>query len=62
MNDAPRRWWNILDKALCSYGMVLTRADRCCYVLYSKQSRERVCATLKTKEHHIVARYKQHPY
>ena len=27
MNDAPRRWWNILDKALCSYGMVPTRAD-----------------------------------
>ena len=29
MNDAPRRWWNILDKALCSYGMVPMRADRC---------------------------------
>ena len=41
MNDAPRRWWNILDKALRSYGMVPTRADRCCYVLYSIQSRER---------------------
>ena len=37
----PRRWWNILDKALCSYSMVPTRADRCCYVLYSIQSRER---------------------
>ena len=34
MNDAPRRWWNILDKALRSYGMIPTRADRCCYVLY----------------------------
>ena len=33
MNDASRRWWNILDKALRSYGMVPTRADRCCYVL-----------------------------
>ena len=22
MNDAPRRWWNILDKALLSHGMV----------------------------------------
>ena len=33
MNDAPRRCWNILDKALRSYGMVPTRADRCCYVL-----------------------------
>ena len=43
MNDASRRWWNILEKALCSYGMVPTRADRCCYVLYSTQSRERTC-------------------
>ena len=33
--------WNILDKAWCSYGMVPTRAARCCYLLYSKQSRER---------------------
>ena len=39
MNDAPRRRWNILDKALRSYGMVPTRADRCCYVLYSLPSR-----------------------
>ena len=31
MNDAPRRWWNVLDKALCSYGMVPAGADRCCY-------------------------------
>ena len=35
MNVALRRWWKMLDKALCSYGMVPTRADRCCYVLYS---------------------------
>ena len=35
-NDAQ----NILDKALRSYGMVPTRADRCCYVLYSLQSRK----------------------
>ena len=41
MNDAPRRWWNIPDKALCSDGRVPTRADRCRYVLYSTQSRER---------------------
>ena len=26
MNGASRRWWNILDTALCSYGMVPTRA------------------------------------
>ena len=31
MNDALRPWSNFLDKALC-YGMVPTRADRCCYV------------------------------
>ena len=40
MNDAPRRWWNILDKGLRSYGMVPTRADRCCYVLHSLESRK----------------------
>ena len=36
-----RRWWNILDKALRSYGMVPIIADRCCNVLSSIQSRER---------------------
>ena len=41
MNDAPRRWWNILDKALRTYGMVPTRADRSCHVLCSKDSRVR---------------------
>ena len=40
MNDAPRCWWNILDEALRRYDMVSTRADRCCYVLYSLQSRK----------------------
>ena len=34
MNDAPRRWWNVIDKALTSYGMKPTGADRRCYVLY----------------------------
>ena len=37
LNDAPRRWWNILDSALRSYGRVPTRADRCTYVYYGKQ-------------------------
>ena len=32
MNDAPRRWWNVLDRALCCYGVVLARADRFRYV------------------------------
>ena len=49
MNDDSRRWWNILDKARRSYGMVPTRADRCCYVLYPSQSRERDLGTLGTK-------------
>ena len=40
MNDASRRWWNILDEALRCHGMVPTRADRCCYVLSSLQSRK----------------------
>ena len=38
MNDAPRRSWNFLDKALCCYGMIPTRADRFCHVLYSTQT------------------------
>ena len=32
--DAPRRWWNRLDKSFKDYGLVPTRGDRCCYVLY----------------------------
>ncbi len=34
MNDAPRRWWNRIDKSLHEYGMVPARADRCCYLMY----------------------------
>ena len=40
INDAPRRLCNTLDKALCNYGMVPTRVDRCCCVWYSTQARE----------------------
>ena len=36
LNDAPRRWWQIVDKALLSYDLVPTRADRCTYTLYDK--------------------------
>ena len=54
MADAPRRWWNVLDGALRSYGMVPTRADRCCYVLYAPKPRERqqtsVAQTGKSRE------------
>eukprot|EP00975_Prorocentrum_lima_P070038 12929714-Prorocentrum_lima.AAC.1 len=35
LNDAQRLWWNRLDKLLRFYGLAPTRADRCCYVLYS---------------------------
>ena len=38
LNDAPRRWWNRLDTSLRSYGMIPTKADRCCYVLHSTVS------------------------
>ena len=52
MNDAPKRWWNILDKALHGCGMVPTpRADRCYYVLYSIQSRERAWEHWTAQQH-----------
>ena len=35
ISDVCRHWWNVLDRALCSCGVVPTRADRCGYVLYS---------------------------
>ena len=45
LNDAPRRWWNRLDKFLRSIGLEPTRADRCTYVGYQglekRQSRPR---------------------
>ena len=34
LNDAPRRWWNRLDRFLRSIGLEPTRADRCTYVAY----------------------------
>ncbi len=39
LNDAPRRWWNVVDERLRSYGCVPTRADRCTYVLYDDKTR-----------------------
>ena len=41
LNDAPRRWWQVVDKALLSYGMVPTRADRCTYILYDDNIRKK---------------------
>ena len=38
LNDAPRRWWNILDGKLQSYHLEPSRADRCTYVLYHEKS------------------------
>ena len=32
--DAPRRWWNPVDKLLISLGIRPTRGDRCTYVCY----------------------------
>ena len=59
MNDARRRWWNILDKALRTYGMTPTRTDRCCYVLYSIQSRERAREHWGTEGRRTPERYKR---
>eukprot|EP00435_Cladocopium_sp_Y103_P026803 s2064_g6.t1 len=41
LNDAPRRWWQIIDKALLACGLVPTRADRCTYILYDESSRKK---------------------
>ena len=49
LNDAPRLWWNRLDKSLRSYGLIPTRADRCCYVLYSDIKPTRKQATWSTE-------------
>ena len=58
-NDAPQRWCNILDKALCGCGMVPTRADRCCYVLCPAHTRERTWNRKYSTQWH---NYKQHLY
>ena len=36
LNDAPRRWWNVVDAATKKFGLVPTRADRCTYVYYGQ--------------------------
>ena len=41
LNDAPRRWWQIIDKALLECGLIPTRADRCTYILYDNASKTR---------------------
>ena len=44
-NDAPRRWWQIIDGALLRYGLIPTRADRCTYILYEDKPKSRTPAT-----------------
>ena len=39
LNDAPTRWFNVVDKQLRYWGCTPTRGDRCTYVLYSKHDR-----------------------
>ena len=39
LNDAPRRWFNVVDKELRHAGCKPARGDRCTYVLYSKTER-----------------------
>jgi hypothetical protein len=36
LNDAPRRWFNVVDGSLRHYGCEPTRGDRCTYVMYSQ--------------------------
>ena len=36
LNDAPRKWWDRLDRSLRAKGLIPTRADRCTYVLLGK--------------------------
>ena len=61
LNDAPKRWWNIVDKALRSYGLVPTRADRCTYVLRgnlkdgSKGRHSRINGDTTSKDPHEAA-------
>ena len=35
VNDAPRKWWNRLDTAVKTMGLLHARADRCTYVSYT---------------------------
>ena len=49
LNDAPRRWFNIIDHSLRSYGCVPTFGDRCTYVLYSSSCRASVDDRVSTE-------------
>eukprot|EP00435_Cladocopium_sp_Y103_P063413 s690_g25.t1 len=45
LNDAPMRWWHIIDKALLDCGLVPTRADRCTYILFDDSTRKKSAFT-----------------
>ena len=55
MNDAPRRWWNILDKALRNYGMVRPLLLRAVFDTVAGAS----LGTLGTQDHRTAARHKR---
>eukprot|EP00435_Cladocopium_sp_Y103_P044214 s2761_g12.t1 len=55
LNDAPRRWWQIIDKALLNCGLVPTRADRCTYILYDESSRKKSNFTPSVDKHGQVS-------
>eukprot|EP00435_Cladocopium_sp_Y103_P044081 s888_g12.t1 len=55
LNDAPRRWWQIIDKALLDCGLVPTRADRCTYILYDESSRKKSNFTPSVDKHGQVS-------
>ena len=55
LNDAPRRWFNIIDASLRNYECVPTRGDRCTYVLYSKTQRASHKPTVSKSERPQIA-------
>ena len=58
--DAPRRWWNHLDKFLISIGCQPTRADRCTYVCYEgcfKEPKQVQFADSQSEEPPLVSYY-----
>lgn len=51
LNDAPRLWWNRLDKVLQVYGLDTARADRCCYVRYKPKTLASTTWEATTSDH-----------
>ena len=59
LNDAPRHWWNRLDTALRGYGLVPTRADRCCYNFHSRRAKKAIPRPPGTVRLDVSARIEQ---